>query len=215
MIDLTYGELLQGTEEGYGKDWKEEIKKKESIAQKIDAHIYLFSGAKTYQQLLTMNELLVDDTGKLRSLSEFRTEVLKVHDTYNLTYLETEYRTTKRSAQAARQWQTFVSNSDLFPNLQYRTVGDKRVRDEHEKLDNIVKPINDAFWDTHYPPNGWNCRCRVQSSDAAVTKATPKISLDKGFANNVGKTGDVFDPEGHPFFKVPKKTLKKIRDGRK
>lgn len=215
MIDLTYGEMLEATSKGYGKTWDTELKKKDSTVQKLDAHIYLFSGVKTYHQLLAINEMLVDDTGKLRTFSEFKTKALEVHQTYNVTYLETEYRTAKRSAQAARQWQEFVKNSDLFPNLKYRTVGDARVRDEHDKLDNIIKPINDSFWDSHYPPNGWNCRCRVQSDDGKVTKGTPKITIDKGFANNVGKTGKVFDPDGHPFFKVPKKALKKILDGRK
>lgn len=219
LIALTYGQLSEAAQNGWGDNYDEEVKKKGSLSRKLDEHIFLFSGVKTYQNMVAMNDMLVDSDGKILPWSDFKTEVLKLHDTYNVNYLATEYQTANRSAQAARQWQTFEDNSDLFPNLKYRTIGDKRVRDEHDKLDNIIKSIKDPFWDSHYPPNGWNCRCYVQSNDDAVTKGTPKVTVENGFKNNVGKTGKVFDDDGHPYFKVPKKDLKTITknlsDGKK
>ncbi|MDD6471780.1 MAG: phage minor head protein, partial [Bacteroidales bacterium] len=44
-------------------------------------------------------------------------------------------------------------------NLQYRTVRDSHVRPEHAALDGVTLPPSDPFWETYYPPNGWNCRC--------------------------------------------------------
>jgi hypothetical protein len=35
------------------------------------------------------------------------------------------------------------------------------VREAHRHWDNVTLPVDDAFWKTHYPPNGWRCRCRV------------------------------------------------------
>lgn len=34
-------------------------------------------------------------------------------------------------------------------------------RPHHVALNGVVEPADSAFWQTHYPPNGWGCRCRV------------------------------------------------------
>jgi SPP1 gp7 family putative phage head morphogenesis protein len=49
------------------------------------------------------------------------------------------------------------------PYLQYVTVGDDRVRPEHAALDGTIKPQDDPWWKTHYPPLGFGCRCLVVS----------------------------------------------------
>lgn len=43
----------------------------------------------------------------------------------------------------------------------YITVGDDRVREEHDAIDNVTLPKNHPFWEVNMPPNGWNCRCQV------------------------------------------------------
>ena len=42
------------------------------------------------------------------------------------------------------------------------TVGDHRVRHTHAEMEGIIRPIGDAYWTTHWPPNGFNCRCHAQ-----------------------------------------------------
>jgi uncharacterized protein with gpF-like domain len=49
----------------------------------------------------------------------------------------------------------------LRPYFQYRHGGSVNPRIEHLGWDNLVLPHDDPFWDTHYPPNGWGCKCRV------------------------------------------------------
>lgn len=34
-------------------------------------------------------------------------------------------------------------------------------RAQHLAWDGLTLPKDDPFWRTHYPPNGWRCRCRV------------------------------------------------------
>jgi SPP1 gp7 family putative phage head morphogenesis protein len=164
--------------------------------------LYRFSGAKTYQQLAEMNHFLVDEKGKIRSYSEFKRKVDVVHKKYNRNYLQAEYQTAKRSAQASRQWKGFEANKELFPNLKYMTIADDKVREDHTKLHGVIKAVNDPFWDTHYPPNGWRCRCYVKPTTEAATNQKTTTQPDKGFGLNVGKTNEVFNQE-HPYFTFP------------
>ena len=115
----------------------------------------------------------------------------------------------------ADKWSNF---SDDY-NLQYRTAGDERVRDSHDKLRDTTLPKNDAFWDSFYPPNGWRCRCTVvevlpedyKVSDSKKAKeqgelATSQIGKDgknklEIFRFNPGKQKVVFPPS-HPYSKV-------------
>lgn len=51
--------------------------------------------------------------------------------------------------------------TDTFPYWQYRTVGDSNVRPSHAALDKLVFRADDPFWDAHYPPWEFGCRCTV------------------------------------------------------
>ena len=44
-------------------------------------------------------------------------------------------------------------------NLRYVAVLDARTRPEHRAWHGLILPIDHPLWDTHYPPNGWGCRC--------------------------------------------------------
>ena len=43
----------------------------------------------------------------------------------------------------------------------------------------LVLPAEDAFWQTHYPPNGWGCSCRVEALSARDLRALKKTGPDK------------------------------------
>lgn len=63
------------------------------------------------------------------------------------------------TAYAAGRWASVVEHHDTFPYLMYDAVNDERTRAQHLAWDNTVLRWDDPWWQTHYPPNGWNCRC--------------------------------------------------------
>ncbi len=71
------------------------------------------------------------------------------------------YDTNLRAAHMAGKWEQFQKTKATRPYLQYITAGDGHVRDEHARWDGIVLHMDDPWWQTHYPPNDYGCRCTV------------------------------------------------------
>ncbi len=80
--------------------------------------------------------------------------------------LETIFRTNMQTAYAAGQWRQIEAQADIAPFLLYDAVDDLRTRPLHHAWDNTILPVDSPWWRTHYPPNGYNCRCGVIQLDA-------------------------------------------------
>lgn len=130
--------------------------------------------------------------------------------------LETIFRTNMQTAYAAGQWRQIEAQADVAPFLLYDAVDDYRTRPLHASWDSTVLPVSSPWWKTHYPPNGWNCRCGViqldaeqlrdmgltpradPPSDGEVTWTNPRTGevlrvprgVDPGFDRNAGAFND-------------------------
>ncbi len=76
--------------------------------------------------------------------------------------LKTIFETNMRTSYAAGRWEGIQRTKKAFPYLRYVAVMDGATRPEHRAWHNTVLPVDHPFWDEHYPPNGWGCRCWVQ-----------------------------------------------------
>jgi len=79
--------------------------------------------------------------------------------------LETIFDVNMRQSHAAGRWDRIWRRRQRFPLLMYRTMRDERVRASHARWDGLVLPVEHPFWRTHYPPNGWRCRCTAFALD--------------------------------------------------
>ena len=130
--------------------------------QRLKESNFVFSGYKTFHELNETFPSLLDDDGTRKPFERFLKDVQTVNEKYNRLYLKAEYNFAMSSADMAAKWQSWWTDEDRDRYLlQYRTVGDKRVREVHRALHNVTLPITSKFWDEYFPPNGWNCRCTV------------------------------------------------------
>jgi SPP1 gp7 family putative phage head morphogenesis protein len=164
----------------------------------------VFSGFKTFHEMHESLPSLLNDDGTRKPFNRFLDDVREVDRRYNRDYLKSEYNFVVASGSMAAKWEDFNNDSDSM--LQYRTVGDDRVRDEHRAIDGVTLPKDSPFWDENYPPNGWGCRCDVvevlsdkypKSDEARAIELGREATSGKHavmFRFNAGKQRAAFPP---------------------
>ena len=209
LIEQIYNDVSQPVKEEFGQRWVDyDYKEPKSLIQKFKKNLWQFSSAKTLAELEYINGLLIDKNGKIKPEHQFMQDVKKANILFNRNYLQAEYQTAKRGAQMAHLWNKFLEQKEYYPNLVYRTVGDSRVRPEHAALNGVVKPIDDPFWKTYYPPNGWRCRCTVMNTAEKVSEETFEAKTVKPeFHGNTALDEEILTSKG-TFFKLLNKDHK-------
>lgn len=172
------------------------------LMMKLRNNASRFSGYKTAWQV---SELLEqeDDLDIINAINK----------KYNTNWMRTEYEHTVRSTRAAKNWQNYTADADLYPYLEYMPSTAGEPRNEHKKLYGVIKKLDDPFWDTWLPPADWGCKCSVQQrrSDKGTTQPPDNISKPPlSMRNNPGKDGQVFTNKHPMISKVDKKTAAMI-----
>jgi len=98
--------------------------------------------------------------------------------------LKNIYYTNLKTAYARGQWESIQSSN--LPYLRYSAVLDNRTRKAHADMHGVIKPKDDLWWQTNYPPNGWNCRCSVMALDNDDLKRRG-LKLDERTLPNVAE----------------------------
>ncbi len=117
---------------------------------------------------------------------------------------EVIYSTNIRTAYAAGRWAQLTDPDVVkaYGYLVYRHGDSIIPRPQHLAWDGITLPVNDPWWQTHFVPNGWGCKCKIFAATKEQWKAAgdkgkapsspidPKtgepVGIDKGWGYNVG-----------------------------
>jgi SPP1 gp7 family putative phage head morphogenesis protein len=129
------------------------------------------------------------------TFSQFRENLeLNGYEAANPYHLRTNFNTAINGGYAGGHWLNIEDNKDLFPYLQYLSVLLDSTREEHAAAHGTILPVDDPWWDEHYPPNDWNCLCDAMSmtaeeaeEDPNFGKPKPEMEPSKDFTFNPGK----------------------------
>lgn len=97
--------------------------------------------------------------------------------------VETIFRTNIQTAYSVGRYKEMQEVKQDRPYWQYSAVNDSRTRPTHWAMNGKIYPADHPFWDTWYPPNGYNCRCGV-------------ITLSQDDIDSEGLTVESQDPTG-------------------
>ncbi|MDX2110615.1 MAG: phage minor head protein [Verrucomicrobiota bacterium] len=105
--------------------------------------------------------------------------------------LQTIYRANIRTAMAAGQWERAQRTKRALPYFVYELGPSEHHREAHAAIQGTMLPVDDPFWDSHFPPNGWGCKCWLRQ--------VSKFEYDKLNQNGVPVQGDpILDSKGIP-----------------
>lgn len=172
------------------------------------ARAFVVAGAQT-------NELLSDFRGAIdkamasgTGFKEFRKDFDKIVTTHGWSHNGSPgwrsrviYETNMRTAYAAGRYKqmTDPQTVKLRPFWQYVHGDSVHPRPLHASWDGIVLPADDPWWSTHFPPNGWGCKCSIKAINQRQLERLGKSEPDTAPENGV----EVHDVPGRGEVTVP------------
>jgi len=141
------------------------------IWQGMHARAFTIAGATRDDILLDFQKALDKSIAQGGSLKDFRNDFDTIVDKFGWGYnggrdwrSRVIYDTNMRTAYQAGRYQQMQQVTKTRPFWIYKhSDAVEHPRPEHLAWDGLVLNHDDPFWDTHYPPNGWGCRCSVRT----------------------------------------------------
>ncbi len=147
---------------------------------------------------------LLDANGHLKPFRQWLNDVSSISTHHCGAWLRTEYDTAVIRTHNAADWQSFLRNKDVMPNLRWMPTTSPNPESSHRKYweKKLTLPVDDPFWTKHHPGDRWNCKCSLEQTDDPVNRPDDLDGVDppqRGLENNPGKDGHTFS-DNHPYF---------------
>lgn len=165
----------------------------------------VFAAFKVHSMSERMAARLLNPDGTLKPFRQWADDVKNISSHYVGAWLRTEYDTALIRAHNAADWQQFIRDADVMPNLRWMPTTSPKPESSHRAFweRKLTLPVSDPFWNEHHPGDRWNCKCSLEQTD---DPPTPELKAEfageapqPGLTNNPGKDGHTFSQD-HPYF---------------
>jgi len=164
--------------------------------QEMHARAFTVAGAMKLDLLADLKEAVLQGLEQGTTLDEFRKNFDRIVATRGWSYRGTRnwrtrviFETNLRVAYNAGRWAQAQESRDRRPYVRYSAVLDDRTRPMHRRYHGTLLPIDHPWWRTHWPPNGWGCRCTVITlSERQLRRRGWKVSENPPPERTVEKT---------------------------
>ena len=206
--------------------WKEAHARAFTVAQVTSADILTSiqdaidaaqKEGQTLEQFKDEIEPILESKGWLAPAGEPEIDALTGRKRLTGWRLNNIFHTNLAGAYSSGRYTQQMENRRRRPYLQYHITPRPTNRDEHKKQNKKVYLIHNKYWNTWYPPNGFNCGCyvtaltknQVESRGLKVETKTTKEKPDEGWDYHVGKAGlDELKPDFKKYDKRMQRQLK-------
>lgn len=177
----------------------------DTFLDKIRKGNEVFSAFKTHSMQNEIASRLLDGRGRLKPFYKWKEDVRGITNHFYGPWLKTEYNTAVIRAHRAADWQHFVDEADVYPNVRWMPTTSPNQDPLHRQYwaSKLTLPVNHPFWDEHHPGDRWNCKCTLRQTDEPANDSVIKdfypIASQKGLENNPGKDGHLFS-DSHSYF---------------
>ncbi|MDY0349459.1 MAG: PBECR2 nuclease fold domain-containing protein [Tenuifilaceae bacterium] len=179
------------------------------IWNEMHARAFVVAGATAEDLLSGFHAAILSGIEDGTTLEDFRKSFDTLVERHGWSYkgsrgwrTRTIYDTNLRQAHMTGRWRQVQAVKESFPYLRYVTLTGGRRRELHQRWRNTVLPVDHPWWDTHYPMNGWGCKCTVESlSRHQMEKRGLTVSEDP---TTETETVLVKTPDGDVPVEVPK-----------
>lgn len=166
----------------------------------------VFAAFKVHAMGKAMADKLRDSNGNIKPFEKWSNDIRTIASHHTGAWLRTEYNTAVLRAHAAADWQEFIENKDIFPNLRWMATTSPDAEASHRSYweKKLTLPIEHPFWEKHHPQDRWNCKCMLEATDDPATPVDvvedmPTPQPQRGLDNNPGKDGHLIN-DTHPYF---------------
>ena len=131
----------------------------DGLAAQYKSDAFTLAGAADIRLIEKIRDALADVAQKGKTAQDFEAAVKQLTDDagvaeLNSFTLDTAFSTAMQKAYSLGRYEQMKDPAvqEVFPFWQYWTVGDDRVRPEHEVLDGFAARAHDPVWKKIYPP---------------------------------------------------------------